>query len=51
VVDNLPHATFKGKDAQLEAAIAYLKDKIATDPVDVPAPPPYPDKSYKSKKK
>lgn len=51
VVDNLPHATFKGEDAQLEAAIIYLKEKIATDPVDVPAPPPYPDKSYKPKKK
>jgi tricorn protease len=41
-VDNLPHATFNGKDAQLEAAIAHLKQKIAEDPRDVPKPPAYP---------
>ena len=29
VVDNLPHATFNGEDAQLAAAIEYLKRKIA----------------------
>jgi len=51
VVDNLPHATFKGQDAQLEAAIAFLKDQIEKFPVDVPAPPAYPDKSFKPKKK
>jgi hypothetical protein len=28
VVDNLPHATFLGEDAQLEAAIDYLKKRI-----------------------
>jgi tricorn protease len=44
VVDNLPHATFNGKDAQLEAAIKHLQELIAKDPVDVPKPPPYPDK-------
>ncbi len=44
VVDNLPHATFQGKDAQLEAAVKHLQDLIAKDPVDVPKPPPYPDK-------
>lgn len=42
VVDNLPHATFLGKDAQLEAAIAHLEKKIAADPRPVPAPPPFP---------
>jgi tricorn protease len=44
VVDNLPVATFHGDDAQLEAAIAYLTQRIAERP---PAPvktPPYPDK-------
>ncbi len=51
VVDNLPHATFKGKDAQLEAAIAFLKEEIRKHPVDVPEPPPYPDKSFDYKKK
>ena len=38
-VDNLPHATFIGQDAQLDAAIAHLKQKIAEDPRDVPKPP------------
>ncbi len=47
VVENLPHETFKGKDAQLEAAVAHLKELIKEDPRDVPAPPPYPDKSHK----
>jgi tricorn protease len=44
VVDNLPRATFEGKDAQLEAAVKHLQELIAKDPVDVPKPPPYPDK-------
>jgi tricorn protease len=51
VVDNLPHATFNGKDAQLEAAIDYLKEQISKHPVDIPEPPPYPDKSFKTNKK
>ncbi len=51
VVDNLPHATFNGEDAQLEAAIAHLKDLIRSDPRDIPDPPPYPDKSFKTNKK
>lgn len=41
-VDNLPHATFMGKDAQLEAAIAHLEKKIAADPRPVPPAPPFP---------
>ena len=47
VVDNLPHATFEGRDAQLEAAIQYLKDLILEKPIEKPAPPKYPDKSFK----
>jgi tricorn protease len=47
VVDNLPYATYQGKDAQLEAAIDYLKKKIAAEPVEVPPAPPHPDKSVK----
>jgi tricorn protease len=47
VVDNLPHATFNGQDAQLDAAIAYLKKKIAEDPRNTPPPPPYPKKAVK----
>ena len=45
VVDNLPHATFKGEDAQLQAAIDYLEKKIAEEPVDPVLPPPHLDKS------
>ncbi len=45
VVDNLPHATFNGGDAQLDAALRYLEEKIKTEPVPVPKPPAYPDKS------
>jgi len=45
VVDNLPHATFLGADAQLEAAIEYLRRKIRQEPVPDALPPPHPDKS------
>ncbi|MGB9004988.1 MAG: S41 family peptidase [Candidatus Aminicenantales bacterium] len=44
VVDNLPRATFQGKDAQLEAALKYLQEKIEKEPVNVPQHPAYPDK-------
>ena len=47
IVDNRPHATFKGQDAQLEAAIAYLQKKIAEDPRPVPKPPAYPKRAFK----
>ena len=46
VVDNLPHATFAGRDAQLEAAIAYLEQQIAEHPVPPPAQPPFPVKAF-----
>ncbi len=46
VVDNLPHATFNGKDAQLEAAIEHLEKLIKQDPRPVPEPPDYPNKSF-----
>ena len=49
VVDNLPHATFDGADAQLQAALDLLKKQIQTDPRPVPAAPPYPDKSFQYK--
>ena len=38
-VDNLPHATFDGQDAQLDMAIKVLKDKRAASPW--PAIPPF----------
>ena len=47
VVDNLPHATFKGEDAQLDAALAYLKRKIQEQPVEVPKTPRRPNKSFR----
>ncbi len=47
-VDNLPHATFKGEDAQLDAAIEHLKKLIEKDPRSVPDPPKYPNKSFKN---
>lgn len=50
-LDNLPHATFNGQDAQLDKAIEVLKQKIKEDPRDVPQPPAYPDKSFKNNKK
>ena len=45
VVDNLPHATAGGKDAQLDAAIQHLDRLIREQPRPVPAPPEYPNKS------
>jgi tricorn protease len=50
-LDNLPHETFNGKDAQLDAAIKLLQKKIAEDPRDVPPVPEYPDKSFKNNRK
>jgi tricorn protease len=49
VVDDLPHATFEGEDAQLKAAVNLLKEQIRKDPRPVPPPPPYPDKSFHNK--
>jgi tricorn protease len=50
VVDNLPHATFEGSDAQLEAAIKLLHEEIQKDPVPVVKAPPYTDRSFKNPK-
>jgi tricorn protease len=49
VVDNLPNATFNGKDAQLEAALKYLDELIRKEPFPVPAVPSYPDKTFHSR--
>lgn len=46
-VDNLPYETYKGKDAQLEYAINYLKKGIKDNPVPNIKVPDYPDKSFK----
>jgi tricorn protease len=47
-VDNPPHETFNGKDAQLQAAIELLEKLIKEDPREVPPVPDYPDKSFKN---
>ena len=41
-VDNPPHATFNGGDAQLDAAIRYLTEKMAKEPMRLPKAPVYP---------
>ena len=47
VVENPPHATFQGEDAQLARAINHLQEEIRRQPVEVPPVPPHPDKSFK----
>jgi tricorn protease len=47
VVDNLPHATFLGGDAQLDSAIAYLQEEIKKNPVPPVKAPEYPNKALR----
>ena len=47
VVDNLPHATFLGGDAQLKAAVDHLLEQIRLHPVTVPPTPTRPVKAEK----
>jgi tricorn protease len=47
VVDNLPHATFLGEDAQLKAAISELQERIRAEPIPSHPAPPYPNKAFK----
>ena len=46
IVDNPPHATFDGRDAQLEAAVEYLQEQITRNPRPVPPVPPHPVKRF-----
>jgi tricorn protease len=46
VVDNLPHETFQGGDAQLDAAIDYLRRKIEEEPIESWTAPAHPDLSF-----
>jgi tricorn protease len=46
VVDNPPHATFEGQDAQLSAALEYLSKLVKEHPSPVPPHPPYPNKAH-----
>jgi len=48
VVDNEPHATFEGADAQLDAALTHLEAEVKAHPDPVPAPPAYPRKALKA---
>jgi tricorn protease len=45
VLDNLPHATFRGEDAQLTAAVNLLKKKLRAQPVTLPPVPRFPRKA------
>ncbi|QOJ01454.1 MAG: PD40 domain-containing protein [Phycisphaeraceae bacterium] len=45
IVDNPPHATFNGEDAQLKAAVDALLKKIAEEPIPDLPPPPHPVKA------
>lgn len=42
-VDNPPHATYEGNDAQLEAAIKYLQQKIDDEPIPELRARPFPE--------
>ncbi len=46
-VEQDPNAVLEGRDPQLDRAIAYLKEKIAAQPVPRPTPPPFPVKSWR----
>lgn len=45
IVDNPPHETFKGADAQLDVAIEHLLKRIAEEPIEVPPQPAKPNKA------
>jgi tricorn protease len=47
VVDNLLHATFQGREPQLEAAVKHLDELIEKDPRPPTPTPKYADKSRK----
>ncbi len=40
-VDDLPGDLMAGRDAQLEAAVKVIMDKLAAEPMKLPAPPPW----------
>ncbi len=45
-IDNLPHESFLGRDAQLETGINHLLKLIKDQPVITPPVPKYPNKSF-----
>ena len=44
VVQNMPGDVLRGKDAQLEAAIANIQQRLAAGPKEIPAVPAFPIK-------
>lgn len=50
VVDNPPHETFNGEDAQLKAAILHLQKLIRERPVPLPSRLPFPNKAFEPKR-
>jgi tricorn protease len=47
VVEDDPALLMAGRDPQLDRAIRYLKEKLASEPVRHPQPPPFPDKALR----
>jgi tricorn protease len=47
IVPEDPADLMAGRDPQLDRALAYLKDKLAKEPIVRPVPPPFPDKSHR----
>ena len=45
VVDNDPAREYAGIDDQLNKAIDVIKEEMKKNPVKLPSPPPYPDRS------
>lgn len=45
VVEDDPTEVMAGRDPQLDRAIEYLKQKLRTEPVVRPSPPPFPNKA------
>lgn len=46
-VQNMPGDVLQGRDAQLEAGIKYLLQRLEEEPMEIPPRPAYPDKSKK----
>ncbi len=44
-VQNMPGDVLRGKDTQLDAAIEHILDELDKHPVELPGPPPFPNKS------
>ncbi|OGL46384.1 MAG: hypothetical protein A2161_03040 [Candidatus Schekmanbacteria bacterium RBG_13_48_7] len=45
IVDNLPLDIEEGNDPQLDKAVELIMDMLAKQPMEIPEPPPFPDKA------